>query len=89
MRAVLALDGFDSKKHSGIIAEFRRRYLKTSILPKELSYTIDSLVEVRQGSDYDDFYLISKEETIEQLCLAEEFVNVVDEYLTKQYERNN
>ena len=89
MRAVLALDGFDSKKHSGIIAEFRRRYLKTSILPKELSYTIDSLVEVRQGSDYDDFYLISKEETIEQLCLAEEFVNVVEEYLTKQYERNN
>ena len=89
MRAVLALDGFDSKKHSGIIAEFRRRYLKTSILPKELSYTIDSLVDVRQGSDYDDFYLISKEETIEQLYLAEEFVNVVDEYLTKQYERNN
>ena len=89
MRAVLALDGFDAKKHSGIIAEFRRRYLKTNILPKELSYTIDSLVEVRQGSDYDDFYLISKEETIEQLYLAEEFVNVVDEYLTKQYERNN
>ena len=24
MRAVLALQGFDSKKHSGIIAEFRR-----------------------------------------------------------------
>lgn len=89
MRAVLALDGFDSKKHSGIIAEFRRRYLKTNILPKELSYTIDSLVDVRQGSDYDDFYLISKEETIEQLCLAKVFVNVVEEYLTKQYERNN
>ena len=58
MRAVLALDGFDSKKHSGIIAEFRRLYLKTEILPKELSETIDSLVEVRQGSDYDDFYIV-------------------------------
>lgn len=32
MRAVLALDSFDSKKHSGIIAEFRRRYLKNEIL---------------------------------------------------------
>ena len=32
MRAVLALDGFDSKKHSGVIAEFRRKYLKTEIL---------------------------------------------------------
>ena len=62
MRAVLALDGFDSKKHSGIIAEFRKNYLKTEILPKELSPMIDGLVETRQGSDYDDFYIISKEE---------------------------
>ena len=29
MRAVLALDGFDSKKHSGVIAQFRKEYLKT------------------------------------------------------------
>lgn len=85
MRAVLALDGFDSKRHSGIIAEFRRRYLKTELLPKELSFTIDSLVEVRQGSDYDDFYLISKEEVTEQLVKAETFVAEVEAFLTKQY----
>ena len=86
MRAVLALDGFDSKKHSGIIAEFRRRYLKTDLLPKELSFSIDSLVEVRQGSDYDDFYVISKEEVVEQLSKAEIFVSEVESYLTKKYE---
>lgn len=81
MRAVLALDGFDSKKHSGVISEFRRKYLKTGILPKELSYFIDSLVEVRQGSDYDDFYVLSREETIEQLNNAKYFVNAVSVYL--------
>lgn len=83
MRAVLALDGFDAKKHSGVIAEFRRRYLKTGILPKELSYTIDALVEIRQGSDYDDFYVISREETAQQLEAAAEFVKIVEEYLEK------
>lgn len=31
MRAVLVFDGFDSSKHSGVIAEFRRRYIKTGI----------------------------------------------------------
>lgn len=67
MRAVLALDGFDSKKHSGIIAEFRKNYLKTGLLPKELSPIIDALVEIRQGSDYDDFYVVSKTEVEEQL----------------------
>lgn len=85
MRAVLALDGFDSKKHSGIIAEFRKNYLKTNKLPKELSYIIDALVEVRQGSDYDDFYVISKEETKEQLENAKIFVNTVSEYLFLRY----
>ena len=55
MRACLALNGIDSKKHSGIIAEFRRTYIKTGLLPKELSPIIDELVEIRQGSDYDDF----------------------------------
>ncbi len=85
MRAVLALDGFDSKKHSGIIAEFRKNYLKTGVLPKELSFIIDSLVEIRQGSDYDDFYVISKEETEMQLKNAAVFVSTVKNYLAKKY----
>ena len=85
MRAVLALDGFDSKKHSGIIAEFRRLYLKTEILPKELSETIDSLVEVRQGSDYDDFYIISKDEVTLQLQNARRFVSETEKYLKGIY----
>ena len=72
MRAVLALQGFDSKKHSGIIAEFRREYIKSGLLPKELSPIIEALVEIRQGSDYDDFYLISKEEVEEQLHNAQQ-----------------
>ena len=85
MRAVLALSGFDSKKHSGIIAEFRKAYLKTEILPQDLSLTIDSLVEIRQGSDYDDFYLIGKEEVEEQLRNAENFVKIIGNYLKTQY----
>ena len=85
MRAVLALDGFDSKKHSGIIAEFRKSYLKTEILPKTLSPTIEALVEIRQGSDYDDFYIISKEEVSEQLENAKIFISEVEKYLNTKY----
>ena len=85
MRAVLALDGFDSKKHSGVIAEFRKEYLKTELLPKELSFIIDALVEIRQGSDYDDFYIVSKEEVEEQLENAKIFVKEVEKFLSTQY----
>ena len=85
MRAVLALDGIDSKKHSGIIAEFRKNYLKTEILPKTLSPMIDALIEIRQGSDYDDFYVVSKEEVCEQLENAKVFVSEVEKFLKTKY----
>lgn len=85
MRAVLALDGFDSKKHSGIIAEFRKNYLKTELLPKELSPMIDGLVEARQGSDYDDFYIILKEQVEEQLENSKKFILAVEEFLKTRY----
>ncbi len=33
LKAVLALDAFDSKRHSGIISEFQRRYIKDEVFP--------------------------------------------------------
>ena len=49
------------------------------------SLTIDSLIEIRQGSDYDDFYVISKEDVAGQLKRAEEFVTTVEAYLLQRY----
>ena len=40
MRAVNALDGFDSSKHSGVIAHFNQNYVKEGIFPKETSKII-------------------------------------------------
>ena len=85
MRAVLALDGFDSKKHAGIISEFRKNYIKTGLLPKELSPIIDALVEIRQGSDYDDFYIVSVAEAGEQLKNAAKFISYVEKFLRTKY----
>ena len=63
IRSVLALDQFDSKKHSGVISEFRLKYIKTGILPKELSDMIGSAFEIRNDSDYEDMFMASKAET--------------------------
>ena len=37
---MLVFDNFDSSKHSGIIAEFRRKYIKSGIFPVEMSKMI-------------------------------------------------
>lgn len=87
MRAVLVFDEFDSKKHSGIISEFRKRYIKTGIFTAEISKIIDIQFSVRSHSDYDDFYVISKEESINGLHEAEKMVDEVEKYLNCLYEK--
>lgn len=85
MRAVLVFDEFDSKKHSGIISEFRKRYIKTGVFTAEISKIIDLQFSARSHSDYDDFYIISKEESINGLLEAEKMVDEVEKYLEKLY----
>lgn len=87
MRAVLVFDEFDSKKHSGIISEFRKRYIKTGILSAEISKIIDIQFSVRSHSDYDDFYVISKAECAKQLSEAKRMVSEVENYLTDLYKK--
>lgn len=85
MRAVHALSGYDSGKHSGIISEFQRVYIKTGIFDKECSIIIKSASEIRNDSDYEDFYITSRDEAAEQLANAKVFVDKVDKYLLSQY----
>lgn len=85
LRAVLILDEFDSKKHSGIIAKFRENYLKTELFEKEISDYISSLFRVRTASDYDDFFIVSKEESAEQLKKAEKIVSQIKIFLETKY----
>jgi hypothetical protein len=81
LRAVLVFDDFDSSKHSGVIAEFRRRYIKTGIFPVEMSKMIGLAFTIRNASDYDDMFIASKSDTEEQLANAEYVYNIIDKYI--------
>ena len=84
MRAVLAFDDIDMKHHSGVMSEFRRLYIKTEIFDSKLSHIISVLFDIRTDSDYDDFFVISKQEVSEQVQNAEVFLNSIKEYLDKK-----
>jgi len=81
MRAELALLEVDFKKHSAVIGDFRKRFFKTEILDKSLSDIITDSFEVRTQCDYDDHYIISKQEVSEQVENAEVFVNAIEKHL--------
>ena len=81
MRALNILKGFDSSKHSGVIAFFNREYLKTEILDKALSVIIKNSSFLREKSDYDDFFIASKKEVETQVSEARIFLEVAETYL--------
>ncbi len=60
LRSVTALDGFDSSKHSGVIAYFNKNYVKNKIFEKDISKKIDKAFRLREKADYQDFFVISK-----------------------------
>ena len=86
MRAVLELDGFDSKKHSGIIAYFREKYVKSKKFDSIFSDYIRIAFEIRNDCDYEDFYVVSIDEVDEQIINATCFMKAVEEYLVKEWE---
>ena len=85
MRAVTALDGFDSSKHSGIKSYFNRQYVKEGVFDREISKKIESLYTMRENADYQDFYVVSKETAEEQIKIAEEIVNLIKPYLENRW----
>ena len=89
MRAVNCLDDFDSSKHSGVIAHFNKNYIKQEKLNKKLSEIIKHTSYLREKSDYDDFYIASKNEAEQQLENAEYFVNQTAEFLNAEFNKYN
>lgn len=85
MRAVIALDGEDYKKHSAVIAQFTMNYLKTEVLPRDYGKLISNASLIRNRSDYEDFYICSIEDTQKLVAGAEDFLQSVNEYLQRKY----
>ena len=69
------------KKHKDTLAYFNKNYVKTEKFPKEIGRKLSKLEIIRHKSDYDDFYIASKEEAVEQVDLAESIVILIENYM--------
>ena len=83
VRALLAVDGVDFSKHAGVISYFQKEYIKTGIFDVKYSKYLSQAFQIRNNTDYADFFIVSREDANEQYERAEEFYNVVAEYLKK------
>lgn len=84
IRSLLALEGIDFSKHSGVMGYFQRNYVKTGIFEKEYSKILTEAFQVRSDSDYDDYYVISKEEVDVQIQNAQSFFTGIMKYVDQK-----
>ena len=61
-----ALDGNAYKRHKDALANFNKNYVKTEIFPRKLGKKIVESEEIRHASDYDDFYIATREDYLSQ-----------------------
>ena len=84
VKAVLALEEKDFKRHKDVVAYFNQHYVATDIFPKEIGRKLARLQQRREKYDYDDFVIVSKEDGEEQIMSAQDVINAVKAYLGKK-----
>lgn len=87
INAVHAIDGTAYKRHKDAIANFNKNYIKTEVFPREIGRKISEAEEIRHASDYDDFYIASKEEAERQVSVADEFIQLIEAYCNKRIKK--
>ena len=81
VRAVLARDQVDFSKHAGVIAYFQREYIKSAIFDIKYSKILQRAFQIRNNCDYDDFFIVSKEDATELYKNADEKVQAIETYI--------
>jgi uncharacterized protein (UPF0332 family) len=72
--ALLATRDLGSSRHSGVIALFRREFVKTGIFPPELAKSLDLAFDERIEADYRDFVVPNRDDLRALLDAAEVFI---------------
>ena len=81
IRAVLAMDKVDFKRHKDVLAYFNKNFVKTEFFPRQIGRKIVLASKVREDSDYDEEYEPSSETTALQIETAKELIELVEKYL--------
>lgn len=84
VRAVLAVENTDFKRHKDVMAYFNKTYVATEIFPRELGRRLGRIQMMREDSDYSDFFTASLEDAKKQYETAEMTIALVEDYLKEK-----
>ncbi len=83
IRAVLALDSIDFKRHKDVVVYFNKEFVAQGKFPGEMGRRLARLKMKREESDYSDFFIASADEAQAQIQSVEYMLPLIEEYLTE------
>lgn len=87
IKAILALEQTDFKKHSSVIAYFNKEYISKETFSKELGKRVSEARFFREKSDYVDFYIVTKEECQAQIDTARLMIENAEKYINENLKK--
>ena len=81
VRAVLALESVDFKRHKDVVAYFNKEFVAGGEFPREMGRRLARLKTKREESDYNDFFIASADEAKAQLQSVEYILSLLRKYL--------
>lgn len=83
-RALLALEGLESRKHSGVVSLFNRHFVKTGRVDKRLGVILKDAKRSREMADYTELAEFPREDAEGQIADAEVFIREVESLISKE-----
>ena len=81
--ALLIHDSHTVKSHKGAFVAFYQYYINTGILPREMGRLFSQLETMRENSDYNCVYVVTKEEFQDQIVPAKEMIDTIAKLVKK------
>ena len=82
--AALAAQNVERHKHSGVISEFRLRFIKTGLIEREYGALYGDTMDARHDSDYDFVTETERERAESAIAESEQFVSRIERFLWEQ-----
>lgn len=83
VKAVLATESIDFKRHKDAVGYFNKNYVATDKFSRDLGKKLGRLKMLREESDYSDFFIASKEDAEKQYQAAAYIIDEVKDFLKK------
>lgn len=84
VKALLATRQIDVETHNGAVSQFNLLFIHSNdtCFTKADYQKIAKADRIRNASDYDDFYIVNKEETKELLAFVKDFLKKTEAYIS-------